>query len=419
MLIECTFCHAQAKIPDSKEGAKVKCGACGKIYVARDPKSAGRKKTNPAPFIIGGAVLLGLIVIIAIVSSGSDKTEAAPPVVQAPPPVKLVDRSGWDSEWVRMIRDTYKAAQDRNEDKLESLLNLEKAVEYRRAKPENAAMPEYGAMSALERDDLKKAILAQFLGSDGPQSDAAIALWSPFDGKVENEGDAEIVVRVDVKGLDESTKQENRVMEWRIAKDSRDGKWKVASWERWISPEEARAKKSKIAREVSLVKLEDGTQLYQAEPRPLAHLADTPPELREKIDGLVEKLLDLTLRAKQATAVKNDLIAIGKPALPILLTKMYEIHITDDTSLGQVTLVNTVLEDITGYDKAGFSPLGVGPESEKKRDIAIRAWFAWYLRKGESFEEKKEGVDLLEGMIEPTARDKREIEKARKSGDGN
>jgi hypothetical protein len=414
MLIECTFCHAQAKIPESKEGAKVKCGQCGKIYVARDPSDRGRKKTNPAPFIIGGVVLLGGVAIFAVVNSGSGAPPAPPPVVEAAPPPPAVDRSGWDSQFVRQVRDLYQAAAAGNADKLEPSIHLEKHVEHLRTKPENAEMPEFAAMDAVQRDDVLKAIVAAWLVKDG-KAEANLASWKPDDGKVETEGDTEVVVRVKVHDVE--TKLENRVVEWRVVLDPRDKRWKVASWERWISPEEAKAMRGSLAKEVKMVEFEDGVKLYQADPRPLAHLDDTPPEMRTRIDGLVEKLLDLNLRAKDRTAVKNDLLAIGKPALPILLTKMYEIQITDDTTLGQVTVVHQMLSDITAYDP-GFSPLGSGPESEKKRDIAIRAWFAWYLRKGARFEERKEGVDLLETMIEPTARDKREIEKARKAAEG-
>ena len=155
--------------------------------------------------------------------------------------------------------------------------------------------------------------------------------------------------------------------------------------------------------------------MYQADPRPLPHLDYTPPAVRTQIDGLVEKLLDNNLRAKERTKVVNELKELGKQALPILLTKMYEIQIVDDRSLGQVTSLHNMLKDITGRDQ-GFSPLGSGPESEKKRDMAIRSWFAWYLRAGERFEndKKKVGVDALEGLIEPSERDKREIEKAKR-----
>ena len=51
MLIQCTSCGTQAKIPQSKEGAKVKCLNCGHVYVARPVGARGRrdkKETSPS-----------------------------------------------------------------------------------------------------------------------------------------------------------------------------------------------------------------------------------------------------------------------------------------------------------------------------------------------------------------------------------
>ena len=61
MLIQCTSCGAQAKLPDSKEGAKVRCPSCGHVYAAR-PKGAGRssRKDDPTKYVIIGGAILGL-----------------------------------------------------------------------------------------------------------------------------------------------------------------------------------------------------------------------------------------------------------------------------------------------------------------------------------------------------------------------
>ena len=65
------------------------------------------------------------------------------------------------------------------------------------------------------------------------------------------------------------------------------------------------------------------------------------------------------------------------------------------------TLADT-LRDITGYDP-GFPVNALGPDSEQKREMAVKAWFAWWLRKVERrFEERQVGPDLLDELIEPT-----------------
>ena len=412
MLIECTFCHATAKIPDSKEGAKVQCGKCGKVYVAREPGSkGGTTKTNPTPFIIGGAGVIGIGLIAFFATRGGPKTKAPPP---APPPkveAPKIDREGWNSEFVQAVKGIYDAAKEGNSNKLAGCIMLQRRVEHLRSLPDGDKLPAFAEMTPLQKDDLQKTIVESWLHGEG---DIAIAKWKPTDGKVLAEGDTEFEVRMEVAGREAPYDIENRFYDWKLARD-KDGKWKAWSWERYISPEEKRAHASSLSKEISKVQVDGGT-LYQADPRPLPHLDDTPPEMRTKIDGLVEKLLDLSMPAKQVTKVRTELHEIGKPALPILLTKMYEIKIVDEDSLMRVTQVHAMLKDITGYDP-GFSPLGSGPESERKREITIKAWFAWYLRKGERFEERKEGTDALEGLVKPTEKDKREIEKAKAQAD--
>lgn len=411
MLIECTFCKTTAKIPDSKEGAKVKCGNCGKVYVAREPGSRGSKKTNPTPFIIGGAAALGLVFVMIVVNSADKKPTPPPPpakVEKAPPPA--IDRVGYDSAFCKVVRDIYESAYVGNAGRLQGQVFLARLADHRRAQPGNESQPAFADMTALQRDDLLNATVDGLIRGEG---DLAMAKWRPYDGKVLSEGDSEAEVRIEVAGREGDLQTENRTFDWKLALD-KDGKWKAYAWTRYLSPEEKRAAKVSANKEITKVAVEGGV-MYQADPRPLPHLDDTPPAVRTQIDGLVEKLLDNNLRAKERTKVVNELKELGKPALPILLTKMYEIQIVDDRSLGQVTSLHNMLKDITGRDP-GFSPLGSGPESEKKRDMAIRSWFAWYLRAGERFEndKKKVGVDALEGLIEPSERDKREIEKAKR-----
>jgi predicted Zn finger-like uncharacterized protein len=411
MLIECTFCRAQAKIPDSKEGAKVKCGECGKVYVARDPSQKGRAKASPTPYVIGGAVVVGVLAVVLVVNSRDRKPApkvAAAPKVEEP----AIDRTGWDSELVKEVRDLYDAAFKGNVAMLQGRLHLPKIADRLRATPEQASLPQFAAMSPLERDDLAKGVVEQFLRGEG---DAAIAKWKPFDGQVEAEGDEEATVRVDVRGREGDAMAENRTIEWQLAKDARDGKWKVWSWERWISPEERRNQVSARSKGITRATFADGGMLYQAEPKPIPHFEETPQAERQKIDELVVKLVDFKLKPRENDAAGRELAAIGKASIPALLTKMYEIKITDDDTRAKVAKVFFTFRDVTGYDP-GFSVTGSDPDSDAKREAAIKACFAWFQRKGDRFEEKKVGVDLLEGMIEPTERDQREMEKIKKGG---
>jgi len=413
MLIECTFCKATAQFPDSKEGSKVKCGECGKVYVARE-KGAKPSKVSPTPFVIGGAVLVAILVVFFLVNSNKQPAQA--PVVKAAPPPEepKIDRTGWNSELVKVVREVYEAAFQLNTIKIAGMLDIPRIVERLKATPERESMLAYSDMTTGDRQAVADEIIEHFTKGEG---ELAIAHWKPFEGSVEAEGDTESVVRVKVGGRDEANMATTLTIEWKLAKD-KDGKWKLYDWSRYISEQEKKAKSSLKAKGIEKVKLDDGTSLYQAELRPLPHLDDTPPELRTRIDDLAARMIDFKLKPKENRAAQNELVEIGKPAIPILLTKMYETKIVDDDSKSKVGVLNLALRDITGYDP-GFSVTANNEDSDKKREIALKAWFAWYLRKGDRFEEKKEGVDALEGMVKPTERDKREIEKERaRSGGG-
>jgi len=406
MLIECTFCKASAQFPDSKEGAKVKCGACGKVYVARE-KGSKPSKTSATPFIIGGGVLVALGLVFFLVNS-SKKPAAAPQVVKAPPvEEKPVDRTGWNSELVMVVREAYTAASQANDHKLGGLLDAPRILERWRATPEKASMPAWSDMTSTDRANIATEVVREFTKGQGP---LAIARWELLDGNVESEGDGESLVRVKAKGREAANQSELITLDWKLAKN-KDGQWKLFEWALYVSPEAKRATGGLAAKGIEKVKLEDGGFIYQAEPRPLPHLDDTPPEMRTRIDSAVARFLDFSSRPRERTNARDELIAIGKPAIPILLTQFYETKLVDDDALAKATNVHLLLREITGYDKAVFSPTGAGPESEKMRDMAVRAWFAWYLRKGERFEEKAQGVDLADELIQMTDKEKRDFER--------
>ncbi|HVS19476.1 MAG TPA: hypothetical protein VMT18_12800, partial [Planctomycetota bacterium] len=253
----------------------------------------------------------------------------------------------------------------------------------------------WSELDTLERSEFLDTAARGWLEGEG---DTVALLWKPYDGRVVAEGDDDAVVHVNVAGRTAELQAESRVIEWKLVR--RGGDWKVWSWERYVSPEELAARRSSRTREITKVELEDGTRLYQAEPRRLEHLEDTPPELAARIDAAVGRMLDFSLKPRENNAAEAELVAIGKPALPVLLTAMYENKILDDTSLSKVIKVHHTMRDITGYDP-GFPVNALGPDSETKREVAVRAWFAWWLRKGqERFEEREEGVDLLDALIE-------------------
>lgn len=91
-------------------------------------------------------------------------------------------------------------------------------------------------------------------------------------------------------------------------------------------------------------------------PADLAHLDATPTELRQRIDGLVETMMDV-LAGNESLRARDKLVAIGKPAFPRILGAMAKARdtITDvdameerllESSLG---LADRALREMDGY----------------------------------------------------------------------
>ena len=421
MLIQCPACQARANLPESQEGAKVRCGACGRVYVARAPGSrsvaATRSNGLTLGLILGAVCLLGLFGWF--LRSNDEQVagpQAAAPVVEELAPV---DYEGWDSAPVRAVRDLFEALESYELARIEKLIVIDafwaEQQNGRRAEgaPEVIAA-DFLALDELTRFELKEALVRELAETSEPD---ALRHWRPVDGSVVEERESDAVVHVQVDRRDTSQGLESRTLEFALNKPS--STWKIAGWQRYVPPEEQRAVSARAQKEYEKVELSDGSVLYVAEPRPLEHLPDTPPELRAKIDALYARMIDLELTTESADA-REELVRIGKPALPILLTGLYEIPIDTEEHAIQVNSIDLALQGITG-EYMGYKPMAMAGStsgtSEEHRQAAIKAWFAWWLRKGEKFEAKREAeVDPLEALIELDDREKRLLERDARSG---
>ncbi len=110
-------------------------------------------------------------------------------------------------------------------------------------------------------------------------------------------------------------------------------------------------------------------------------LADTPADVKSKIEGLCSKLADLS-QTKEATKAKRELANLGKPAIPALLNLIVgheELATKDDQMI--VNNAVAVLKDITQED-LGYAPGGIGGTMSgdiKKENVdALMRWFGWW-----------------------------------------
>lgn len=423
MIIECPSCGARAKLPDSKEGAKVRCTDCERVYVARDPSSrrsgSGRKSGNNTaiPIAVGAAVVV--LIMIVIMTRGGKETKGVPDVVEGPPVVvqAAVDQSGWDSELVVHVRKLHDMAHERENFALTNQISFAN-VWARLQIPEGEEVPNQVDTTGYEEltsDDIDiiKGDVINFMHSEEPAN--LPGNWMPFDGNVVEQADDMAIVRLAIEPRDEKYGVGTRNIEWRLVNEG--GKWKAWSWERWISPEEAKSMRTARKKSYEQKTLSDGSVVIEGEPKPIPYMDETSMEQRQEIDALIEQLIDLELPAKALTKVKGELELAGKHAIPPLLTKFYHMSqagFPDMDAAIQAQLVHQTLSDITGYVTSFKAHDALGATQER-RDSGVRQWYGWYNKHFKKFDERPEEVDGLEEVIEfKSERERREYEKYKK-----
>lgn len=414
MLIECPACNARAKLPDSKEGAKVRCGPCGRVYLARPVGSArrGGRSSGPNTGLIvaigAGVVGVALVLIIRNLTAGTSVTQAVeqsetPEVEEAPK-----DLTGYNSPLCQAAASVHRAAYGQATDRLMLLLDAPRiwAREQAATTPEGQTPPSHDEFALLSAEDMEAHLYRYVEEFISGEAKALVADWEPNDGLVLEETDHTATVRLAVFARAEGDVTK-RWVEWKLVKVK--GRWRAWAWERWLSPEEQKEqlRSSRRNRGYEKITLSDGSKVLEREPEPLAHLDDTPAELREEIDRLFATMIDLDL-TREASAASRRIQEIGRPAIPILLTGLFETPLDTEERSIQANIMVVALRRITGQS-FGYKPQeligsGTGTSSER-RESAIRQWFAWWYRNHKKFTEK-EVVDGLEGKIKLTDRER-------------
>ena len=410
MQIACPRCHARAELPASKEGAKVRCGECGRVYVAHRPGRGGRKGGPGSGTIAAFVVAAAAIVLIGVWNLTRDETQAKTGAEVAAPAAPersgpALDDIGWSSPAVQTAVAVHEAAYAHDTSALTQLLHPARIWE----REQGEQSPAGSAFDALSRYDRAQHMDRWVEDLARGEGRALVGEWKPYDGEVVAIDEREATVRVAVSPRDDPGNVEKRWVEWRLALE--DGRWKAWSWERWFSPEELAAQR-RPRRGYEKVTLSDGSLVHEREPEPLAHREDTPPELRARIDELYATMLDLDL-TKEAADAQHELVEIGRPAIPILLTGLYETPLDSEENAIKCNLVVQSLRRITG-ESFGYKPQvlegsAVGT-TEERRQSSIKQWFAWWYKNQRKFTEKQV-EDGLEGLIELSEKEKRWLER--------
>ncbi|MEZ6016572.1 MAG: zinc-ribbon domain-containing protein [Planctomycetota bacterium] len=428
MLIQCTSCGAQAKIPDSKEGAKVRCATCSHVYVARRPGAKAAKKDDPTKYFIIGGVVIAAAIIITIATGGDPP---APPVeteeVSLPPPV-MVDELGWDSPAVKLTRDLHAAAVAQNSPKLLEAIdppsayadwrgrelaanaeaiedavaaneNLGEGVEPTPV-PEALAIPTWGELELIDRNLYLDQLVA---GMQVVEPDNLLTTWRPFEGSVASMDEGTCIVHLKMMRLvdDDGT---NRTMEWRLVDKRSDGsrepRWRVAGWGRYLSPEELAALRKKKHKKTTKRTLADGSFVIEGDIRAIPYEDDVPQAERDRIDELIRKRMDLDARPRVRTEANADLVAIGKPAIAPLLTTIHTAmpiltgpnDEARSTELMRLGLVHQTLFELTNYNTT-FKPDESLGATKERIESGLKQWFGWYDRKYKKYDGKPSLAD--------------------------
>lgn len=429
MQIQCPSCHSRAQLPSDKEGAKVRCGECGRVFVARSRLAASRGRGGssggPNLGLLGGlgAGALLLMVLWFVTRGGDEATPALAGVGSVPaaapdPAPDTPDPTAWDGPLFRSVLALHEAYRNANSEALERRLDARlfwHAEEIARAAETGAEPRDPGAYAILAPAEVSECT-RRFIASlkDSPEAEL-LSEWEPYDGEVLDFDHQDAVVRLTLGPITGGT--EKRWLDWTLHKDRR-GEWRATAWKRFgEDPEQevagssdsapSRAKASEAQAPVKEITFADGKTVFERDPEPLEHLESTPPDMRRQIDQLLVTMTNLDLTRESAAAMR-EMVAMGKPAIPLLLTGIYQAKLDSDESRIKANIMVIALRNITG-EAFGYDPQArLGGETgfnEERTDSAIKQWFAWWYLNRQSFEEKNR-EDLLKDHIQLTEKDK-------------
>ena len=436
MLIKCTSCGTQAKIPSSKEGAKVRCPSCDHVYVARVRGAKGSSQDQSKMMIVGGAIV-ALAILVAIGTSGGDEPPPPPPVEEAPKETNdtpYVDPMSWDGPLVGLARELQQAAATANEARLSTRLDAESAYSYEPPagedeEPSEAAdeAPEprtpWAQLDQLARIQWASDYVSAMM-TPGPEG--AVVGWKPYDGSVVSMEDGIAVVDLRVQPRDLTLGLDDRWTRWTLKNlDGESGandRWRWIRVERHISPAERAAMRNRGRRKAEKKTLSDGSVVYESTIRAIAFDVDTPLEEQQRLMVLVNRLVeDADAPPRVRTKVREELIAAGKAAVPALLTRMAAIVEAmpsrpdqDEDDRVRLNWIHETLRDITGYETTFDVAEAMGGTRERM-ESGLKQWFAWYDRKYKRFKGLEAAGDPLlddPDFMPRTAEEQREYNKA-------
>lgn len=417
--ISCPACEAQYRILPEHMDTKVKCTQCHRVFfpgAASGGKRAAHQKNAATPIIAFGAGIV-IIVLVGILIANAGGDEPKPQPVGETKVVSL----GNDTPQVKAVRRWAKGIFDKQRFEVESFTAFTKVQELLGIEPGNRYEHSFGEAQR----ELGKRIVDALLSSE---QSGIFQYCEPRSGRIMDEKYLKATEGKVRLSLTEPKSYKEAIVEVDYV-ETADGAFKVSGWkvvhapDRPLSDEELAARRGsrfkvhpKIEKPKVVKKMFGGqmVEVKESQPVPLDHFDDTPPPLRKQIDDAIAALMDHS-DPRRANRAQLDLLNIGKPAVPRLLNKMYEVKPKGRDDVEALNRVIKTLRIMSGQ-AFGYNPRELVGEnvgaSEKERESALRQWYGWwyYMHESNRWNELVDKEDE-EFMLEEAVKKKREAER--------
>lgn len=401
--IFCPQCGAQYRIAETALETKLECASCHRVFF---PKAVAGKRAKAQDYSkvyvglgVGALVIIGSLVLMS--RGGSDPAPRPAVVVDTAGAQLQIDRKARGDQAMRWARamgtadlatlktysDVAEMAKSLGLDAALAGAALDQAIAEALPKHESARLfREMDCTSAvIDEESVKKngGPVAFYFGAksgdttyDAKAGAVVTAQWR-LDGTQFKMGSFAVTTKPVVRGKRAGDESKTFVPSAEIAK-----------------PKVVETSRGGVM-----------TKVKESDPVPIAHLADTPEPLRQKIDGLVKDLIASAdpespgaLFNRSVTALRE----IGKPAMPRLMNALYELYPDVNGNNQKISQVTRCLLDLTGMAFA-YDVRGTGDAAKDKaaRESVIRQWFAFWWRYANG--DYQESIDKSEDLLDASS----------------
>ncbi len=406
--IHCPECGASYMIPEETLEKRVQCRRCKRVFVPanllkkkkRKARGSGVRTSSVVTLLLGMAMVIAAAVIIANQFSEPEKKPEEETVEEykgpSPEETQVMEAPKEAVEkWVTAVTTREKADLD----------ILTHFPSFYRILPENEKLKDsmgrikgYESLDPMEKLDAKEKIFKYIFKVYGDGLLKGKQLVP--DSLVVASGDPRVSSTVEVDAefqVGKDIRKRYLVAFQELSVGTRDNpRWLVTGVKVKKRPRVHKRKKRRKPKKFQkgmkpeLVKTEvakDGRVVETHPLVPLGHLEDTPQELRDEIDRLIDVVANPEARPKEVTKAINRLIEIGRPAMPRILNLFYEIHNSDnpdsyDNRTILARIINRCLWPMTrcqfGYDPSMDET--DRKEGAKKRLKVLQEYYAWWYR---------------------------------------